>query len=143
MKHIREFSDGINVMKSSASDFRKLPHRNFDEPITGIESIVVVPVLKKDGLHDSGFRCMDFAAVHKGNAYCLLSGCSDVLHIGGISGFNDQHWRKIPDLVTPVAWSIDCLPSSGLLHIFCRSKIGNKIAVEDFPLSSFEIYPTK
>ena len=40
-----------------------------------------------NGMHDSGFRTMDFVAYSKNEPICLLSGCSDVIHIDGIGGF--------------------------------------------------------
>ena len=136
MKHITEFSDGIPA-DSPATELRGLPHRNWQEDIDGISSIIIVPATKRSGLHDSGYRCMDFAACHYGKAYCLLSGCSDVIHIGGIGGYNTDRWMEKDwprDRAKRASWSIDCLPNSGLLQIFtdCGLSVGTA-------LSSFEI----
>ena len=91
------------------------------------------------GMHDSGYRCMDFVAVKNGKAICLLSGCSDVIHIDGICGFGFDWLKKyntVPKLIPPTSWSIDCLSNSGLLHIWPGS---GKMTCGD-ALSSFEIY---
>ena len=63
MKNITGFGGGINIMDCSASDLRKLPCRDWQEELAGICSIIIVPELKRNGMHDSGYRCMDFAAV--------------------------------------------------------------------------------
>ena len=85
------------------------------------------------GMHDSGYRCMDFVAVRDGEPVCRLSGCSDVIHIDGIGGYGR---RGIPEAKLPTSWHIDCLPTSGLLHIFN----GRRSIVCGASLSSFEIY---
>lgn len=105
-------------------------------------------------LHDSGYLCMDFAAVGKdGVPFCLLSGCSDVVHFDGIGGFG-YDWLNahgtVPTYVLPSGWCMDCLPVSGFLRIFARAGV-MALAVQDphlpidkilseSPLSSFEIY---
>ncbi len=137
-KHITEFGEGM-LADSVAHELRKLPHRDWQEDIEGITSIVIIPGLKKDGLHDSGFRTMDFAACHYGTAYCLLSGCSDVIHIGGISGYNNKDWvEEFPEnRVKRASWSVDCLPKSGLLQLFASGELTAGCA-----LSSFDIFAT-
>jgi hypothetical protein len=91
------------------------------------------------GMHDSGYRCMDFVAVNKDNEpFCRLSGCSDVVHIDGIGGMGYkwlEQYGRCPKMVPPTGWSIDCLPKSGLFRMFAR---GDVIATD--ALSSFEIY---
>ena len=82
---------------------------------------------------------MDFVAVKNEKPICLLSGCSDLFCIDGIGGFGDRRMKKykeVPRLVPPAAWSIDCLPKSGLLRIWPQS---GKIRCGD-ALSSFEIF---
>lgn len=82
---------------------------------------------------------MDFVAVKDGKCLCRLSGCSDVIHIGGIGGFNQTDWAEryqgVPSNIPPVGWSIDCLKKSGLLRLFTTEKLTVGMA-----LSSFAIY---
>lgn len=80
---------------------------------------------------------MEFVAVDRDNEPIVrISGCSDVLNINGIGGYGD--WRKftiLPKTITPIAWSIDCLPKSGYLRLFCDNELtcGSSF-------SNFEIY---
>lgn len=133
MKHVTEFSAGIPV-DSPIKELRLLPHREWLEDIEGITSILIMPQTKKYGLHDSGYRCMDFAACHYETAHCLLSGCSDVINLGGIGGFNNPNWLQDHETFAG-NWSIDCLPNNGLLRIFAHKEIRVGVAI-----SSFEIY---
>ena len=70
---------------------------------------------RMDGMHDSGYRLLDFVACKNDKPICLLSGCSDVLHLNGISKYGYK-WLEIyktcPEMIEPVAWTIDCLPTS-------------------------------
>lgn len=92
------------------------------------------------GLHDSGYRCMDYVAVVEGEPICRLSGSSDVLHIEGIGGYG-YHWlektKGVPRMIPVAGWSFDCLPTSGLLRLWPDKKI-----IYGCALSSFEIYST-
>ena len=118
-------------------DFEALPHRKWDE-IIECDSIIILPGKPKD-LHDSGYRCMDFVACNKGEAMCLLSGCSDVVHLDGIGGYGHNWYMKregVPKMVIPKGWAIDCLPRSGLLRLWCdRSNL-----LCDPALASFAVY---
>lgn len=131
----------MNVNDMTRKEFEALPFRGkFDAPIF-CDSIIILPGRSGDK-HDSGYRCMDFVAVNGDEPICLLSGCSDVVHIEGIGGYG-HNWfttyKTVPDTVTPRAWSIDCLPKSGLLRIFCNNRKINVGAA----LSSFEITSVK
>lgn len=81
---------------------------------------------------------MDFVAIKDDTPICLLSGCSDVLHIDGIGGYGND-WIKqcngVPTKIDIAGWAINCLPKSGLLRLFCNSKITVGSA-----LSSFKVY---
>ena len=126
----------VNEMKRK--DFEGLPHRNWSEDVI-FDSMVIMPG-KANDLHDSGYRCMDFVAVVKGEAICLLSGGSDVINLDGIGGYGKDWLTKnegVPNMVPIAGWSIDCLPKSGLLRIFC-----NKYMECDPALSSFSVYAT-
>lgn len=135
-KHVTSFGEGMPA-DSPAAALRMLPARNWAEEVTGITSIVIVPAIKRGGVHESGYRVMDFAACHYGTAYVLLSGCSDVIHLGGIAGFNNQNW--VNDRKTKRGqWSIDCLPNSGLLQLFSGGEL-----IVGSALSSFEVWSTE
>lgn len=156
-----------DVNSMTRKEFESLPLREWDEE-TICNSIIILPaeisewsVLKHkiqvwlssklkfvkhpeewyiSGMHDSGYRCMDFVAVsEKGEPICRLSGCSDVVHIDGIGGFGDRWLEKygtVPKRIPPSGWSIDCLAKSGLLRLFPSTR---KIKC-GMALSSFEIY---
>lgn len=115
---------GINEM--TRKDFDELPGRKkWDEEIL-CDGIIILPGRAKD-MHDSGYRLMDFVAIKNSKPVCRLSGCSDVIHIGGIGGQNVSR-----------SWNIDCLPKSGLLRMWMN---GHFIKV-GAALSSFEITVT-
>ena len=127
----------MNIKHMTQKDIKALPSRKWDEEIE-CNSIIILPGKKSD-MHESGFRKMDFVAVRNNEAICLLSGCSDVIHIDGIGGYGykwDERFGRVPNLVSPTGWSIDCLPETGLLRMWPRS---GKIIVGP-ALSSFEIY---
>jgi hypothetical protein len=127
----------MNINDMKRKDFEALPHRNWQDEMD-CDSVVIIPGHITD-MHDSGYRAMDFAAVVDGEAICLLSGCSDVVHIDGIGGFGYDwlhKYRTVPPLIPPSGWSIDCLPKSGFLRLFPSS---GRVHV-GVGLSSFEIY---
>jgi len=113
--------ENMDVCDVTVEEFLQLKRREWDEDIGGFDSLIILP---RDTLHDSGYLCMDFVAVKDGKPLCRLSGCSDVLHIGGIGGSSHR-----------CDWSIDCLPTSGLLRMFCHRKLRCGVA-----LSSFEVF---
>ena len=127
-----------NVADMTVAEFRALRQAEWDEEII-CNGLVILPAADDDELHDSGYRCMGFVAIQKNEPVCILSGCSDVIHIDGISGYGENWLEKYdgcPKAVPPQAWSIDCLPTSGLLRIWPRSrrvKCGHAV-------SSFEIF---
>jgi hypothetical protein len=121
-------------------EFEELPFRDsWDADIGLIGALVILPTTRK---HDSGFRCLDFVAVVGNRPICRLSGCSDVIHIEGIGGFGKDWYKRygtVPELVSPKAWSIDCLNKSGLLRLFCHDRGWSKLSVGP-ALSSFEVF---
>jgi len=116
-----------------------IPHRNnWDDEIGLFDSLILLPARRKEELHDSGYRCIDFVAVREGKAICRLSGCSDVLHINGIGGYG-KFTGTIPDTMPIMSWNMDCLPRSGLMQLFCA---GHKLRA-DPAMSSFSVYAVK
>jgi len=125
----------MNINTMTRKNFDALPARRWDEDIGEFDSLVILPLKKR---HDSGYRLMDFVATREGEAVCRLSGCSDVLQLDGIGGLGfEWHLRcgRVPDAIPPASWSIDCLPYSGLLRLFC----GGKMRASD-ALSSISVY---
>ena len=148
-------------------EFRSLSDREWNEDIGLFDSLIILPseisnldnikyriqfylnkwfpclfrkpeVYEVGGLHDSGYRQLDFIAVKKNIPICKLSGYSDVIHIDGVGGLG-IHWyerfHKCPDSIVPKGWNMDCLPRSGLLRLWCSYPLRVGLA-----LSSFEIY---
>ena len=132
----------------SRADFESLPGRHdWKEPLF-CSSLVFLPqrvwglwVGKRyfgfHLLHDSGYRFMTFAACQGEKPLCKVTDQSDVLHLDGIGGLGE--WKPsagVPRLVLPSGWEIDCLPRSGLLHLWPSS--GRIKCMES--ISSFEVY---
>ena len=123
------------VNEWTRKEFEALPLRKWGEDIGVFDSLIILPQRR---IHDSGYACMDFVAVSDEEPKCLLSGCSDVIHINGIGGFGFNWTGKygtVPNQINPIAWSIDCLKTSKLLRLFTEKKLRAGEA-----LSSFEIY---
>jgi len=100
---------------------------------TVFDSVIVVPV---DRIHDSGYRCMKFVLLQDGNVVGVRGGFSDVIHINGIGGYG-RWYRRVPGVVKPVGWSIDCLPC-GVLRLFGHKKM----TTDEWTGSDFSVYST-
>lgn len=122
-------------------EFEALPRADWKNDVGEVSGLIILPTRYK---HSSGFRCMEFVTIQKGKPTYKVSGCSDVIHLAGIGGHNiGEHnfdgtllERRISTRTCPrVSWSIDCLPVSGLLRLFCDKHlyIGRS-------LSSFEVF---
>lgn len=121
------------------AEFEALPFREGWNIAERFDSIIILPAKDGEELHDSGFRKMDFVGCRKGVPICRLSGCSDAIHFEGIGGrgkfINLGNGWAGPEAT---GWTIDCLPTSGLLQIF-----GDFAIEADSALSSFSIYSIK
>ena len=127
----------MNINEMTRKELEILPHRKWNASVE-FNSLIILPGRARDK-HDSGYRCMDFVAVTGNGPQCLLSGCSDAIHIDGIGGYGKDWLRKygtVPHVVPVSGWAIDCLPKSGLLRIWPSSE---KMTCGP-ALSSFEIY---
>lgn len=122
----------LDIRTATKKELEALRLRNWNENIGLFNSLVVLPTRRK---HESGYRIMDFVAVKGVSPICRLSGCSDVLHLGGIGGYNGYYEQ---DTAKNIDWTIDCLPVSGLLRFFCRYDLYCGPA-----LSSFELFVKK
>ena len=124
-----------HINNMTRKEFLQVPSREFVKNIGKFDSLVILPGNIKD-MHDSGYRLMDFVAVLAGKPLCRLSGCSDVIHLDGIGGFGFRKYEGIFKPINIKGWSMDCLPKSGLIHIFCPPY---KLICGE-AISSFEIY---
>lgn len=94
-----------SILQMTRKDFEAIPARTGWLEETICRSVVILPDRRR---HDSGFRCMSFVPIGDEGPICRVESCSDVVHVGGIADF-----RGVPG-----AWSIDCLPVSGLFRIW-------------------------
>lgn len=114
-----------DASEMTKKEFLAVPSRKWNEPIKPFRSMVILPANLKDGLHDSGYRCMDFVALDNNEKpICRLSGCIDVIRINRVGVYGP-----------PSRWRIDCLAKSGLLRIFNDQQMTCGPA-----LLSFDIY---
>lgn len=121
----------MKITEMKKTDFNSVPERkHWSDKVELFNSLVIIPTMRK---HDSGYMCMDFCAVNVNDEpICLLSGCSDVLHVDGIGGYGEFN-GEIAKSRPIEAWSIDCLPC-GYLRIFCNGWIEAGHSVSDFEI---------
>lgn len=121
--------------KWTRKEFESLPRPKSytNQEIGEVDSLIILPRRHR---HDSGYRCMEFVTIQNNIPTYIVSGCSDVIHLGGIGGLNIYKNDKLANKRTSIIdWSIDCLPTSGLLRLFCSKRI-----IVGASLSSFEIF---
>lgn len=121
--------------KWTRKEFESLPTPKSytNEEIGEVDSLVILPEKHN---HDSGWRCMSFVTIQNGVPTYRISGCSDVINLGGIGGYNFKSTDRIKSQTVPNAdWHIDCLPVSGLLRIFSgKYKLYVGASLSDFEL---------
>lgn len=121
--------------KWTRKEFESLPTPKSytNEEIGEVDSLVILP---ERHYHDSGWRCMSFVTIQNGIPTYRISGCSDVINLGGIGGYNFKSTDRIKSQTVPNAdWHIDCLPVSGLLRIFSgKYKLYVGASLSDFEL---------
>jgi len=115
-----------HINEMTKSQFKELPIRDWDEDIGEFDSLVILPGNSEE-IHESGYRLIDFVACIKQRPICRLSGCSDVLHIGGIAAAIAHDTG---------GWMIDCLSKSGLVRL---RKYDTRLTV-GMAVSSFEVF---
>lgn len=94
-------------------------------------------------LHDSGYPCMKFALCYGIELVGMLGGGSDVVNLNGIGGFGAYpepfqeavRTRKID----VVSWSMDILPKSGCVRVFCD----HLLETDHIVTSNFQIFARK
>jgi len=114
--------------------FLALPRReeSWGEGEELIDSFIILPGKYEvdDDLHESGYRNMGFVAITNGVATYRFGGISDNISLDAIGGRDGDF--KLPD--ESPGWQMDCLPMSGLIHVWSRSRIG----IEKRILSTFQ-----
>lgn len=130
-----------NFTEWTRKEFLSLPEPESytNKDIGEVDSLVILP---ERHYHDSGYRCMSFVTIQNGVPTYRISGCSDVINLGGIGGYNFQgvsdcdSSNRIKSQTVPNAnWHIDCLPVSGLLRIFSgKYKLYVGASLSDFEL---------
>lgn len=128
--------------KWTRKEFESLPrpkdYTNYE--IGLVDSLIILPQKHN---HESGWKSMSFVTIQNDKPTYVVSGCSDVILLGGIGGTNAYtndiykfRERVNRNLVPNPNWHIDCLPVSGLLRIFS----GRYKMYVGASLSSFELY---
>lgn len=104
-----------------SKDFTKMTLtelRNIENfmPTKPFKDIILVPMPE---VHESGFRCMKFILVNKGEIIGAVSGWSDVIHLNGIGGYGKSIKEVVKSgKVDRIGWRIDCLTKSKCMRLF-------------------------
>jgi hypothetical protein len=117
---------GLDVRRMTREELLAVPFREDRQNEAGpFTSIIIVPL---DDIHESGWRKMDFIGCRDRFPVCRLSGQSDNLSLLGIGGRgrrlrrlgkdNDEIVYDEEEVPCRHGWQIDCLPTSGLLHLW-------------------------
>jgi hypothetical protein len=126
-----------DINNCTKKEFESLPKREWGEDIGEFDSLIILPT---NEIHKpSGYIKMFFVLVRNNRAFCKISGCSDILHLDGISGTGEIGiYDDIPEKIPPKAWQVDCLKKSRLIRIYSRYyfKIGDS-------LSDFQLFATR
>jgi hypothetical protein len=143
----------MNTENMTRKQFMQLPRKKWDEEIRCNTIVIIpyeinrldvlkymlrkrlnryMPTLFKEpeiyeisGMHDSGYRLMSYALCHDNEPFCITD-AGDVLHIDGIGGFGYKwfdNFGHVPANVPVAGWTMDCLPNSGLLRLWCSEDI--------------------
>lgn len=112
--------NGLDIRRMTREELLAVPFREDPHNEAGpFTSIVIIPL---DTIHESGWRCMDFIGVRGVFPVCRLSGQSDNLSLLGVGGIGRRVGNTTvdyeEDTPQPHAWEIDCLQTSGLLHLW-------------------------
>ena len=91
-----------------------------DMPLFGrtelFREVVIVPM---DDIHDSGFRCMKFILMHRGEIVGCVGGWSDVIHPNGIGNYGKEFSSDdvASGKVQKLGLRMDCLKESGCVRL--------------------------
>ena len=108
-------TNNLDFMTATLEEFRNLPF--YWEPGMTFDRVIIVP---QEDIHDSGYSMMSYVLVKEGEIVGKIGTASDVLHIDGIGGYGEwDSIHGIPTMVPVRAWSIDCIPTSKCVSLFC------------------------
>jgi len=83
------------IIPADVKTFDVLKYR-FLKWLSGKTNVIREPeIYEIEGLHDSGFRIMNFVAIIDNEPFCKFMGSSDVLCMNGIGGLG-KDWTKKP-----------------------------------------------
>lgn len=100
--------------------------------------VIIVPT---ENVHDSGYRCMKFVLVRRGEIVGCVSGYSDVVHPNGTGnmGLHPDFDMYRRGFVPAMHMNIDCLKESGCVRLMFRD---NALKCDEFIGSDFQFYLT-
>ena len=115
----------LNFMTATLEELQKLPF--YFEAGMMFDRLIIVP---QNEVHESGYNMMSYVLVMKGEIVGKIGTSSDVLHLDGIGGYGEWNPSKgeLPRTAPIRAWSIDCLPGSKCVSLFCGY---NEMKLED------------
>ena len=103
----------MNVLNWNEEEYKNLPTLNCLDIATDFDNFVIVPSTE---LHESGFLMITLILCKGETAKYKTFGGSDIINLDGIGGYGK--WSiKVPELISPKGWRIDCLPC-GYLRVF-------------------------
>ena len=116
MEHKKDYT------RWTRKEFEALPRADYDNHEVGVITDFII--LPKQTMHDSGYRNMEFVVLKRGVPTYIIGDGSDVVLLGGILGVTVGLLKQIGKYDNPdICWNIDCLPVSGLLHIWCNYRL--------------------
>lgn len=117
-----------DIMKMTRKELQEL--ENF-KPEGAFNGVVIVPMQEN---HDSDYSCMKFILLDHLDIVGVVGGNSDVVHLNGIGGYGKD--LKEMDKPKRHAWSIDCLPVSKCVRLFCMEPL----EIDEWFGSDFSVY---
>lgn len=120
-----------DIKEYTLEEFRAMEEKMPEGPF---KEVIIVPM---EEIHDSGWGCMKFILAERNEVKGVVSGYSDVVHINGIGGYG-RDWESAArtGMVPRHSWSIDCLPGSGCLRLFCDEDL----SINPWFGSDFEVF---
>ena len=121
-----------SIMEYSRKEFKKMtPYIPDNLEFNGI---IIVPMKE---IHDSGFGCMKFILLEDTEIVGVCGGFNDAIHLNGFGGYGlDYDKENDPQTVHRVDWSIDILPKSKCVRLFCS----NRLQLPDAVFEAFSVY---
>lgn len=116
------------IMKMTRKELQEL--EGF-KPEGAFNGVVIVPMQEN---HESDYSCMKFILLDHLEIVGVVGGYSDVVHLNGIGGYG----KGLEEMYKPKrhAWSIDCLPVSKCVRLFCMEPL----EIDEWFGSDFSVY---